>query len=431
VILTKSSLNPALADLDAMNFLNEITLRFPEAISFAPGRPFEPLFHAESSLRAIRSFATNRSSSPVGETLDRLMQYGRAKGIICDLVAEMLRRDEHIDVSDDAIVITVGNQEATFVALSTLFGARREDVLLVANPSYVGVSGAARILGIETWPVPGGKAGLDLAAVERLCKVASADGRRVRALYVIPDFSNPQGTTMAMVAREALLQLAIDEDFLILEDNAYGMFAYETARLPTLKALDRTQQVIYVGSFSKLIYPGVRVGFAVADQRVDRATLLADEMGKVKSMTTVNTSPVAQAIVGGLLLEHGCTLAAATTAKVEHCRCNRDQLVRSLREAFSSNDGVTWNEPKGGFFLTLDVPFFADDALLSESATADGVLWVPMRYFFLGGGGERQMRLSFSGMTAEDIKIGVERLAGLVRRKCNMSAVTVMQSLRG
>src|ERR1051325_12228046 len=142
-----------------MNFWNEIPLRFPEAISFAAGRPFEPLFHAESSLLAIRSSAANRSSSPVGETLDNLVQYGQSKGIICDLVAEMLRRDEHIDVSDEAIVITVGNQEATFVALSTLFGARREDVLLVVNPSYVGVSGAARILGIETWPVPGTRDG--------------------------------------------------------------------------------------------------------------------------------------------------------------------------------------------------------------------------------------------------------------------------------
>lgn len=417
-MLASSSLNPALADLDAMNFLNEITTRFPGAISFAPGRPFEPLFHAESSLLAIRSFATNRSSSPVGDTLDRVAQYGRTKGIICDLVAEMLRRDEHINVSDDAIVITVGNQEATFVALSTLFGSHRDDVLLVVNPSYVGVSGAARILGIDTWPVPYGKDGLELESVERLCLVASAGGRRVRALYVIPDFSNPQGTTMPVAEREALLQLAIEKDFLILEDNAYGMFAFDAARLPTLKALDRTQQVIYVGSFSKLIYPGVRVGFAVADQRVDRGTLLADEMAKVKSMTTVNTSPIAQAIVGGLLIDHGCSLVAATATKLEHYRRNRDQLVGSLREVFSSNeDGVAWNEPRGGFFLTLDVPFSADDAVLFESASEHGVLWVPMRYFFLGDGGERQMRLSFSGVAADVIKTGVQRLAGLVRRK--------------
>jgi (S)-3,5-dihydroxyphenylglycine transaminase len=417
MVLTGHSLNPALVDLDAMNFFHEITARFPHAISFAPGKPFQPLFQTEASLLAIRSFAAHYSPAPFAETLDELAQYGPAKGIIRDLVAEMLRRDEQIDVSDDAIVITVGNQEATFVALSTLFGSRPgQEVLLVADPSYIGVSGAARVLGIETWPVSSGKAGLDLDAVDRVCRKASQEGRRVRALYVIPDFSNPHGVTMPRAARRALLDLARIHDFLILEDNTYGMFAFDGARQPTLKALDRCAQVIYLGSFSKLIYPGVRVGFAVADQPVERGALLADEMVKVKSMTTVNTSPLAQAIVGGTLLEHGCSLATVTAAKVRHYKRNRDRLLQSLSAAFSSRDGVTWNEPSGGFFLTLDVPLPADDALLLESARA-GVLWIPMSYFFLGEGGERQMRLSFSGMSEDEIASGVERLAGLVRRK--------------
>lgn len=422
-LITGETLNPALSDLDAMNFLNEITMRFPDAISFAPGRPFEPLFEVEASLLAVRSFAAHVSSRPVNETLDTLGQYGRTKGIIADLVAAMLRRDEGIDVEADAIVITVGNQEATFVALSTIFGARRgEEILLVANPSYIGVTGAARILGIEIWPVPSGEDGIDLNAVERLCRQAASQGRRVRALYLIPDFSNPHSTTMAVASRQSLLGLADDHDFLILEDNAYGMFVFEGERLPTIKALDRTRRVIYLGSFSKLIYPGVRVGFAVADQVVTGGRLLSEELAKVKSMTTVNTSPLAQAVVGGLLLQHDCTLKSAIAAKLEHYKRNRDRLLRSLRAAFATTGDVTWNHPRGGFFLTLDVPITADDSLLVESASQDGVLWVPMRYFFLGSGGERQIRLSFSGLNEDAIGTGVERLAALLRRNADRPA---------
>src|SRR5262249_20385477 len=162
---------------------------------------------------------------------------------------------------------------------------------------------------------------------------------RVCALYVVPDFSNPHGTTMPLAARKALLGVAAAYDFLILEDNAYGMFAFDGCRQPTLKALDRSQRVIYLGSFSKLIYPGVRVGFAVADQQVNPGTLLADEMTKVKSMTTVNTSPLTQAIVGGVLLEHGCTLSRAIAAKMAHYKRNRDCLLQALRQSFAAVEG--------------------------------------------------------------------------------------------
>jgi (S)-3,5-dihydroxyphenylglycine transaminase len=146
-------------------------------------------------------------------------------------------------------------------------------------------------------------------------------------------------------------------------------------------------------------------------------------------MTTVNTSPLAQAIVGGLLLDHGCTLAAAIAKKRQHYRRNRDRLLQALGESLATCAGVAWNEPKGGFFLTLDLPFPCDDDLLLESASNDGVLWVPMRYFFLRGGGEHRMRLSFSGLKESDIAIGVERLASLVRRKLVTRAPAVAARL--
>jgi (S)-3,5-dihydroxyphenylglycine transaminase len=422
--LNGTSLNPALVDLEAMNFLNEITSRFPQAISFGPGRPLESLFQTEGSLRAVDTFLTRRSSKAYPQSLDELGQYGRTKGLISDLVAEMLRRDEGIDVDHDSIVITVGSQEATFVVLSTLFGARSSEVLLVADPSYVGVTGAARTLGIEVSAVPTGSDGIDLNVVEELCKTARSGGRHVRALYVIPDFSNPHGTTMSVAARESLLRMAAANDFLILEDNAYGMFAYDGPRPPTLKALDQSQQVVYLGSFAKLLYPGLRVGFAVADQRTERGTLLADEIAKIKSMVTVNTPTLSQAIVGGLLLEHHCTLATAIDAKVRHYKHNRDWLLKSLQAEFGGLGGVTWNRPGGGFFLTLDLPFHADEALLTESAREHGVLWVPMRYFYLGKGGEQQARLSFSWLTPTQIEAGVVRLAKLVRQRIDHRSAT-------
>src|SRR5262249_8613002 len=143
-----------------------------------------------------------------------------------------------------------------------------QDVLLAVSPTYVGLTGAARLLEMPVIPVASGQAGIDLDDLLSQIQDARSAGLRPRACYVMPDFANPSGVTMPETTRTALLSLAREEDFLLLEDNPYGLFHDNTTRIPTLKALDTHRRVVYLGSFAKTALPGARVGYAIADQTV-------------------------------------------------------------------------------------------------------------------------------------------------------------------
>ncbi|MFG1665911.1 PLP-dependent aminotransferase family protein [Streptomyces sp. Y7] len=424
-VLPRAALHPSLSQplLDTMNFLNEVTLRYPQAISFAPGRPYEAGFDVADVPALIETYLDHLRERGLSEERVRtaLYQYGETAGQIRDLVADMLRVDEDMAVDPGSVVVTVGCQEAVLLTLRALFTGP-DDVLLVDSPCYVGVTGAAGLLGIDVVPVPGTAHGPSLDGLDRVVRELTEQGRRAKALYVVPDCSNPTGVSMSVEDRTALLARARRLGLLLLEDNPYGVFS--TVRRPTLKALDTGRSVIYLGSFAKTAFPGARVGFVVADQPVESADsgapgLLADELAKVKSMVTVNTSSLSQAAVAGLLLRAGGGLRAANEPVARHyqatMRALRDTLARELPPGETESAGVRWNDPDGGFFLTLDVPFPADEAALRRSAQTYGVIWTPMRYFHLDGAGDHRIRLSCSGVTVDQAVDGAVRLARFVK----------------
>lgn len=187
---------------------------------------------------------------------------------------------------------------------------------------------------------------------------------------------------------------------------------------PSLKALDDAAQVIHIGTFSKSGFPGLRLGYVVADQALYGGTgptrLLADALSDVKSMVTVNTSPIAQAIAGGMLLSCGFSLRKANAEAALFYRENLATAHRELTRAFSAPDKtVSWNRPESGFFMVVSVPFEADDAALERSAHDYQVLWTPMRYFQRAGG-ERKLRLSLSYLAPAEIRTGISRLANFI-----------------
>ena len=422
--LAREDLHASVSDpvLDTMNFLNEITHRYPDAVSFAPGRPYDGFFDPEDIFGYIRRYMQHldKAGYSAERIRDALFQYGPTGGQIRELVAESLRLDEQIDVAPEAIVVTVGCQEAMLLTLRALI-AGPEDVLLVSSPCYVGITGAARLLDIETIAVEEGPDGFRCADLEAAIKAERARGRRPRAFYVIPDHSNPSGATMSAAERHALLRLAAREDILVLEDSPYRLVS-PGPQLPTLKALDRERRVVQLGSFAKSLFPGARVGYVVADQTVvDRAGgtgLLADELTRIKSMVTVNTSPLSQAAVAGMLLSAGGGAAALNADTAAHygaaMEATLEQLEVFLPEPERTALEVRWNRPSGGFFLTVTVPFAADNAALARSAEEFGVIWTPMSYFYPQGGGERVLRLSISYLTHADIREGIARLARFI-----------------
>ncbi|MFV0133045.1 PLP-dependent aminotransferase family protein [Streptomyces sp. HMX87] len=427
--LDLGELHASLTDpvLDAMNFLNEVVARFPEAVSFAPGRPSEGTFEPEDLARHLRFYADHLERER-GWSRDQvrtlLFQYGRTNGVIHDLIARTLANDEGICVSPESVVVTTGCQEAMLLTLRALF-ARPEDTLLVSSPCYVGVTGAARLLDIAVRPVAEGAEGPEPEAVLAAVRETRARGRRPRALYVVPDFANPSGASMTVAARERLLEIAVQEDLLILEDDPYGFFVRAGSARPTLKALDHGRRVLHLGSFAKTALPGARVGYVVADQEVvgpaGERTLLADQLSKIKSMTTVNTSAISQAVIGGLLVESGCRLREANADAIDFYRTNLNTLLAELERHFPPGRrqelGVGWNQPDGGFFLVVHVPFVADDKALEHSARAFGVLWTPMSDFYLDGGGDHQLRLCCSALSPERIAEGVDRLAAFITER--------------
>ncbi len=421
-----TDLHGSLSDplLDTMNFLNEVTARYPDAISFAPGRPHEEPFDVATIADYLHAYADHLRQDrglSTAEVSRTLFQYGRTNGLIHELIAQTLRHDEDLRVAPESLVVTVGAQEGMLLTLRALIRGSG-DVLLVSSPCYVGIAGAARLLDVPMELVPEGPDGPDPAAVRSACARVRASGRRPRALYVVPDFANPSGTNMSVTGRQHLLAVAAEQDLFILEDNPYGFFSRTGAGHPTLKRLDTEQRVIYLGSFAKTCLPGARVGYVVADQRIlapDGAVrLLADELSKIKSMTTVNTPSITQALIGGMLLRSGCRLRQANAGRIALYRSKLDTLLAALDQYFPlprrAELGIDWNRPDGGFFLVLTVPFAADDRALARCARQYQVLWTPMSYFYLDGGGRNQLRLSCSYLSVSEIGEGIRRLCEFV-----------------
>ncbi|MDH6709337.1 DNA-binding transcriptional MocR family regulator [Kitasatospora sp. MAA19] len=423
--LPTANLHASVGDpvLDTMNFLNEITYRYPEAISFAPGRPYDGFFETEQIFDHLRRYLDHleaNGASP-GQIRSSLFQYGPTSGQIRELIADSLRKDEGIDVPAESVVVTVGCQEAMFLAVRALI-RDPQDVLLVSSPCYVGIVGVAALLDVNLTPVEEGDKGFRCEDLEAAILAERASGRRPRAFYVTPDHSNPSGTTIPLETRQELLDLAARYDLLILEDSPYRLVS-PGQQLPTLKSLDRARRVVHLGSLSKTLFPGARVGYAIADQPVvddvGRSGLLAAELTKIKSMVTVNTPSLSQAVVAGMLLSAGGRAADLNVETAAYYGDAMRTTLARLAEAFPEQERVAldvrWNEPSGGFFLSLTVPFHADNAALERSAEQFEVIWTPMSYFYPRGGGERVIRLSVSYLTHAEIADGVERLACFIK----------------
>ena len=221
--LHSSLLDPA---LESMNFLNEVAGRYPEAISFASGRPCEQFFNVALIHQYIDAFSdylvAERGYSQV-QVSRLLFQYGKTKGIISELVARYLEVDEDIRVDQESIVVTVGFQEGMFAVVRALRADER-DVLLAVSPSYVGLTGAAKLADLPVWPVSGGTEGIDLDDLVNQARRAREAGLRPRACYLMPDFANPSGVSMPVPMRRRLLEAAAREELLLIEDNPYGTF---------------------------------------------------------------------------------------------------------------------------------------------------------------------------------------------------------------
>lgn len=420
--------------VESMNFLNEVSIINPDAISFGSGRPDKNFFDVKNIVDNFHSFADSHSSGDGESAADfynGLGQYNKTKGIINDTLSRLLQNDENIGADPEDIMMTDGAQEGMAIVINSLFDfSANKDVLLVSDPSYIGFVGYAKIVGMPVVPVARKEDSVDMEHLETTILGLKKQGKNPKVFYEVPDFHNPTGTYMPLEKRKQLIDLAEKHNFLIVEDNPYGYFRYDTEKIPTLKALDKHQRVIYLGSFAKTLFPSLRLGYLVVDQQIahpenkNQKIKLMEEFKKTKSFITVNTSTLLQAMAGSFLQKHNCSMIDFCRPKVEAIRKKRDIMIESLALHFPAGEAWTekikWNRPVGGFFLVIDIPFKMTPELLKECVDNYSVIFCPMSFFCLDPEtGSHQIRLAYSPRSHEEIREGIQRLARFIKDQIN------------
>lgn len=403
--------------LNVINLLNSLSGMHPDAISLASGRPDDKLCDSSLIYKGLASYKsyTTRTKQPLST---RLCQYGKTSGIVNEIIAEHLRVDEEIVISDcENIVVCMGFQEAATLAILSIFD--EGGVLVVPDPVFSGITGIAKLLRVKTVSIPMTNF-LDSNALYDAIDSIESSGEKVKALYVISDFSNPTGDSISFEGRKRLVTLAKEKDFVILEDNAYRYFRYEGTQIPLMKSMDNTR-VVLMGSFAKSIFPALRMGYLLGLDGAEAASFNA-KICIAKSLLTVNTSALCQAVVGGLLIENDYSLKGLNETKILCYREKRDWMIDCLEKHFPLNENdhraVAWNDPEGGFFINVHLPINFGYLEMQECASQFKVIIFPTSFFSLTGIGINQIRLSFSSATALEIDIGIFRLKSYIMKKC-------------
>ncbi len=235
------------------------------------------------------------------------------------------------------------------------------------------------------------------------------EGRRPKFLYTVPSFQNPAGVTMSLERRHALVRIARERELLIMEDNPYGMLRYEGEPLPTLYSLD-DEFVIYTGTFSKILSPGVRLGWAVAPAPI------LDQMQSGKQGTDLCSSPITQYFVAAYF-DSG-PWGDYLGSLVEIYRRRRDVMLDAMAEHFPRE--AQWTHPQGGLFIWATLPDYIDTTDLLARALRQNVAFVPGRAAYLDGRGGSSMRLNFSGVAEDQIREGIRRIGAIATEQVAM-----------
>ncbi|GAB4112892.1 MAG: PLP-dependent aminotransferase family protein [Roseiflexaceae bacterium] len=372
----------------------------PDVISFAGGLPAPACFPAEEiALAAERTLATQAK---------RVLQYGPTPGFppLRELCAKIMQgRGANVSAGD--VIITSGSQQALDVIGKILLDPG--DTVLLEDPTYVGALQAWRPYRPRFYTLPMDDQGLVVEQLEAALVELEAAGRRPKFLYTVSTFQNPTGVTLSAARRVALLDLAERHHLPIIEDDPYGELRYSGEPIAPLAALDSQRHggprfVFYMSTFSKLLAPGLRVGWVSAPPRILK------RVEQVKEAVDLHTGSLAQAIAAeacadGLLDRHIPYIRNIY-------RERRDVMLAALEQYMPAT--VRWTRPEGGMFLWITLPEWADGTHVLHKAVERRVAFVPGSAFFANGGGENTMRLNFSYSSSDDLKIGVQRLASVL-----------------
>jgi 2-aminoadipate transaminase len=364
-----------------------------KVLSLAGGLPGPEVFPKEE-LAAI-------ASRVIEELGDSALQYSPTLGVMPfrEAVVDFVK-GKGVKVNDnDRVAVTTGSQEAIYLLAMTLVNPG--DGIVVESPTYLAALNVFRYHGAEFIPVPIDENGMRTDLLEGSIKKAKQRGINVKMIYTVATCHNPTGVIMSDDRRKELLEVASKYDLLVIEDDPYSFFVFDDTNFTHLKTMDSEGRVIYLGTFSKILAPGLRLGYMIADRQLTRAVELAKQMVDLHS-STLSQYIALYAIREGVVDK---TIEKARKAYKE----KRDVMVDALEEYMP--EGSHWFKPKGGLFAFIYLPEGVDTADMLPTAIDRGVAYVPGRNFFSDGSGANAMRINFSYLPPDKLRTGIKIIA--------------------
>ncbi|HET7901491.1 MAG TPA: PLP-dependent aminotransferase family protein [Candidatus Nanopelagicales bacterium] len=373
----------------------------PEVVSLAGGMPFVSALPLDQLADTVARLLRERGH--------QALQYGSGQGdpVLREQILEVMAFTG-IRAHPDDVVVTAGSQMALDLVVRVFCDPG--DVVLVEAPTYVTALGVFSSYQCDVVHVPMDHEGLRPDALREAIAAVRASGRRIKLLYTIPSFHNPGGVTQGPARRTEILEIARREGILLLEDDPYGLLGFDGS-VPRAIRADEAEGVVYLGTFSKTIAAGLRVGWALAPHGVREKLVLANETA------TLCPSQYTQLTVS----EYLATQPWFDQVKVfrELYRERRDALLESLDALMPT--GTTWTVPAGGFYSWVTLPEGLDATAMLPRAVAALVAYVPGVGFYADGQGRDSLRLSYCYPEPDRIREGVRRLAGVVEAELEVA----------
>lgn len=371
----------------------------PEVISFAGGLPKPDTFPHQELAEAARK--------QISENFRQSLQYGTTEGVT-ELREEMISWLSNFgwNIQMENIIVTSSSQQA--IDLTSKAFLDPGDTIFCGLPTYLGAVQSFRLFQANSVGIPIKSDGMDLNELEKEIRKAQQGGKELKFIYVIPDFQNPTGVTMSNNKRKKLVRLADEYDLLIIEDTPYFGLRFKGDQQPPVNTYDDQGRVITMSSMSKVLSSGMRLAVVVGPEN------LIETLITVKQATDLCTSTTTQWIAYEWLKNHDLSTHLETAR--EHYRENRNVMLDALDKYFPGDERISWTIPEGGLFVWVTLPEDMDTTELFHKAIEENVAFVPGEGFYVDGGGQNTMRLSFSVLTPEKIETGIKRLGEVVKR---------------